>query len=78
MNQTIDTAHINTLQQQQQHQLIANLINKKSFNPHSYNCVLQSSSCGIIELITTRDILIGEEIVCWFANDYLKCIKGTK
>ena len=54
------------------------ILNKTNFNanPKCYNCVLQQSACGLIELVCLKDVAHNEPLVCWFAEPYLKNIKS--
>ena len=54
------------------------ILNRLNFNPSSrcYNCVIQQNASGLIELVSVRNIMQNEQIVCWFADSYFKNIKS--
>lgn len=53
------------------------LLNKTTFAPSNYNCIIQPSQLGnSLELIAIKDIQANQELVCWFSESYLKNIKS--
>ena len=56
----------------------ANLFNKLKFDPGFANCLIQSNSqSGQIELIAKKDLSQNDELICWFAEHYLKNIRKS-
>ncbi len=52
-------------------------LSKTILNQTNFNCVLKPNQAnGLIELITTRDIQMNEDLLCWFSQDYLASIQS--
>jgi hypothetical protein len=47
---------------------------KLSANEH--NCVLQCAPSGLIEITAARHLQPNEEVICWFAESYMRNIQS--
>jgi hypothetical protein len=54
------------------------ILNKSNFNSKSFNCLLQTNvTNGLLEMYTCKDLMPNEQIVCWFAESFLKNLKSN-